>query len=78
MRAALEELAALAENDAIAARDPLCPLSFSLVPPNVEKLQTDALRLYAKNERLAFSPLGPDGRPIRKHVLSPTSSFRWL
>ncbi|KAI0313260.1 alpha/beta-hydrolase [Amylostereum chailletii] len=67
MKSALVNLAQMYDDQSIASRDPRSPMSFSLVPPSVEKLQTDALRLYARDERKAFSPLSSDGRPIRKY-----------
>ena len=66
MTAALQKLADLTNTPAIAERKPMSSISFSLVPPDSQKLQTDALQHYHKSQNKAFSPLGLDGRPTRK------------
>ncbi|KAI0347009.1 alpha/beta-hydrolase [Trametopsis cervina] len=66
MGGGLARLAELQDNPNILLRDPCSPLSFSLVPPELEKMQMQLLEEHAKDQRKAFSPLGPDGRPIRK------------
>lgn len=72
---ALEKLADLIEDPNIASRDPSSSLSFSCVTPEVYQSQKDILDKEVLEERTAFSPLGLDGRPLRRFVLiNPTSS----
>lgn len=65
MAAALAALSKMTGNPEIARRDPRCPLSFSLmsldqVESNIAKIQE-----LAYSQANAFSPLGPDGWPVR-------------
>jgi len=62
----LEILADLAGDPSIAARDPLSPMSFSRISVAVQQLQVENYVAAAKDARKAFSPLGSDGRPMRK------------
>ncbi|KAI0921978.1 hypothetical protein AcW1_004187 [Taiwanofungus camphoratus] len=66
MKTALEKLAQFRNDPSYADRDPLSPLSFSCVTPEVCRSQEETRAMYAKGERTAFSPLASDGRPIRK------------
>ncbi|KAL0581232.1 hypothetical protein V5O48_000820 [Marasmius crinis-equi] len=66
MTTALERLAELVGDSSIASRPP-CSLSFSCLPNEVVRGQTESLDLYKKGESEAFDPTGPDGRPIRKY-----------
>jgi hypothetical protein len=50
-------------------RDPLSPMSFSRVTKEVQAMQDNTLALYAKGMRTAFSPLGLDGKPLRRSVI---------
>lgn len=68
MRAGLERLAAFVGDRSIADRDPRSPMSFSTVGPEVLKSQTEMLAHYSQGEDGVFSPLGPDGRPLRRWV----------
>jgi len=63
---ALEILADLADDPSIAERDPLSPMSFSRISVAVQRLQVENYMAAAKEARKAFSPLGSDGRPMRK------------
>ena len=63
---ALETLADLADDLSIAERDPLSPMSFSRISAAVQQLQVENYMAAAKDARKAFSPLGGDGRPMRK------------
>ncbi|THH20289.1 hypothetical protein EW146_g1042 [Bondarzewia mesenterica] len=67
MTAALQTLADLTNDLTIVERNPMSSMSFSLVPPDVQKYQADALQHYNAGQNKAFSPLGSDGRPIRKY-----------
>ncbi|KAL1721334.1 hypothetical protein EV715DRAFT_271286 [Schizophyllum commune] len=66
MRAGLERLAAFVGDRSIADRDPRSAMSFSTVGPEVLKSQTEMLAHYSQGEDGVFSPLGPDGRPLRR------------
>jgi hypothetical protein len=66
MTAALNRLSELMGDPTIATRDPTSSLSFSCLSSEVIQSQKDAVDFYGKDEWKAFSPLGPDGRPIRK------------
>ena len=68
MRDGLARLAEFRSDKSILDRDPCSPLSFSCAPPDVVKRQDECIVTYSKGMRHAFSPLGPDGRPIRKYV----------
>lgn len=68
MRSALAKLAHFRGDPSIAERTSLTPLSFSCTTAEVQKSQDETYQTYAKGERSAFSPLGPDGRPMRKYV----------
>jgi hypothetical protein len=68
MQAALNRLAEFIGDPSIATRDPNSPLSFSSLKYEVSKSQSDTLLLYQKDQAKAFSPLRPDGRPIRRYV----------
>lgn len=68
MRQALERLAAFADEAAIATRDPRSPMSFSRVTKPVEESQMENISTVAKGQRFALSPLGADGRPMRKYT----------
>ena len=59
-------LAELAGDATIAGRDPLSPMSFSRIAPHVQQLQVENYMAAAREAKQAFSPLGTDGRPLRK------------
>ncbi|KAN0126704.1 Alpha/Beta hydrolase fold [Russula decolorans] len=63
----LEIMADLADDPSIAERDPLSPMSFSRISDAVQQLQVENYMAAAKEARKAFSPLGSDGRPMRKY-----------
>jgi len=64
---ALLRLADIMGNATISRRSPTSPISFSCLPQETVQAQTDLLSQYRKGERQAFSPLGPDGKPIRRY-----------
>lgn len=66
LRAALGTLAKVHGDPSIAERDPMSPLSFSCASAEVIKSQQETRATYEKGQRNAFSPLGLDGRPLRK------------
>lgn len=67
MAVALAQLAELMDDPSIAGRDPMSSLSFCCLDPDVIKSQTEAIMAFRIGEEEAFSPLGPNGRPIRKY-----------
>lgn len=69
MKVALHKLADIMEDPGFSSRDPMSPLSFSCLPPDIAKSQEDALIMYRKGQCRAFSPIGIDGRPPRKWVV---------
>lgn len=62
----LEILADLTGDASIAELDPLSPMSFSRISVAVRQLQVENYMAAAKDARKSFSPLGSDGRPMRK------------
>jgi hypothetical protein len=64
---ALEKLADLTGDSSIVERDPLSPMSFSRISVAVQRLQVENYMAAARGTRKAFSPLGSDGRPMRKY-----------
>ncbi|KAI0698873.1 Alpha/Beta hydrolase protein [Cytidiella melzeri] len=62
----LARLAELKDKADLFLRDPCSPLSFSCMSAEEEKRQMDGIIEFAKDARKAFSPLGIDGRPMRK------------
>ena len=66
MRMALAQLAEWQDDPSIADQDPLSPLSFSCVTEEVKKSQEELYAIYQEGAQTAFSPLAPDGRPLRK------------
>jgi len=76
MTVALSKLAQLAGDSSIALRDPLSPLSFSCLPPDVVQGQTESLTLYRKGEWTAFDPCGLDGKAVRR--FSETRKQHWF
>ncbi|KAJ7590766.1 alpha/beta-hydrolase [Mycena floridula] len=66
MTEALAKLADYIGDPRIASRNPMSSLSFSCLELAAVQNQTQSLKLYRKGELEAFSPLGPDGKPIRR------------
>lgn len=71
MTTALQNLARVSSNGSIATRNPLSSLSFSCLPKDIVKAQEELITQYARNRHQAFSPLGPDGKPLRKYDNQP-------
>jgi hypothetical protein len=68
MKAALFALAKIMGDESIANRDPLSSLSFCCLSTDVVNSQMDTLAQFRKRLKNAFSPLGPDGRPLRRYI----------
>lgn len=68
MKVALKKLAEFMDDPSLASRNPLSSMSFSCLPPDVVKSQTDSLVFHGRGQKTAFSPLGSDGRPLRKYA----------
>ncbi|KAH9894169.1 Alpha/Beta hydrolase protein [Cubamyces lactineus] len=67
MRMALAQLAEWQDDPSMADQDPFSPLSFSCVTEEVKKSQEELYAIYQEGVQTAFSPLAPDGRPLRKY-----------
>ena len=65
MQEALDKLAELSGDTGVASRDPRSPVSFSLASEEVKKMQLEAMKQHVITGT-EFSPLGLDGRPLRK------------
>ncbi|CAL1702087.1 unnamed protein product [Somion occarium] len=66
MSRALQRLSLLKKDPSMRQRDVLTPLSFSCCDDETAQKHIELVKSYAKGQRSAFSPLGADGRPIRK------------
>ncbi|KAJ3566960.1 hypothetical protein NP233_g6666 [Leucocoprinus birnbaumii] len=66
MQMALFKLADIMERTDMGSKDPLSPMSFSCLSEVSIQKQTELLAEYTEAET-PFSPLGPDGRPLRKY-----------
>lgn len=66
MQEALDMLAEIKEDPSIANRSPASPMSFSCCDDETAQIHVDMVKAYAKGQATAYSPLGSDGRPIRK------------
>ncbi|KAJ7672870.1 Alpha/Beta hydrolase protein [Mycena rosella] len=75
MKDALGTLEAVTGDANVRSRDPLSPLSFSCLPEEVVQQQSEGLRAYRKGQTLAFLPLGPTGRPIRRYSERPRDDW---
>lgn len=67
MREALDKLAEIMGRPEIADSNPLSPISFSCLSEEGVQRQAELLQKYAAEPKTSFSPLGPDGRPLRKY-----------
>jgi len=76
MSEALETLAMLTGRaNEVSTAEPLCSLSFSCLPPDVIKIQSELLEYFKKDCHRAFSPsTTSSGRPLRKCVVIPIVS----
>ena len=72
---ALHRLAEFVEDPSIASRQPNCCLSFSCVTPEVYQSQMDILDKEQSSELTAISPLGLDGRTLRKYGIAHSKLF---
>ncbi|KAF5363858.1 hypothetical protein D9756_000594 [Leucocoprinus leucothites] len=66
MRTALFKLADIMDWPDMGANDPLSSMSFSCLSEAGVQRQAELLKEYAESEN-TFSPLGPDGKPLRKY-----------
>ncbi|KAF8165103.1 alpha/beta-hydrolase [Crassisporium funariophilum] len=76
MKFALDTLSEITGRSEIASLDPLCSMSFSCVPPETIKRQSEVLAAFQKGSRQAFSPLTPDGKPMR--IFSKREREHWF
>lgn len=75
MRAALGTLETIMGDSAFRSRDPLSSLSFCCLPEDVVRQQTEGLAAYRKGQTLAYSPVSPSGRPIRRYSERPRDDW---
>jgi hypothetical protein len=75
MRDALNTLESIIGDGSIHMRDPQSSLSFSCLTDDIIKQQTDGLAAYRKGQSLAYMPLGPTGRPIRRYSERPRDDW---
>lgn len=75
MKAALRRLSELTGDKSIALREPKSALSFSCLSKDVIQNQSESIETYRRGAVKAFSPVGHDGRPIRKCVYMPQPTF---
>lgn len=69
MKRALRKLGEFAKDvEGYKERNPWSSMSFSRVTKEVEKAQMQMIKRVAVGAKKAFSPLGADGRPIRKYA----------
>ncbi|KAF9451996.1 alpha/beta-hydrolase [Macrolepiota fuliginosa MF-IS2] len=66
MQKALTQLAEITGRPEMANNDPLSSISFSCLSDEAVQRQTDLLKSYL-SKKTSFSPLGPDGKPLRKY-----------
>lgn len=67
MQEALTNLADIVGRPEMTDNDPLSSMSFSCLSEEGIQRQTSILGKYALEKEPTFSPLGPDGRPLRKY-----------
>ena len=70
MKLALSKLADIMKDSSIANRNPHSPISFSCLPQGVIQAQTDLLVQSRKGRQDAFSPVGSDGKPLRRYIIT--------
>ncbi|KAF7330780.1 Proteophosphoglycan ppg4 [Mycena venus] len=75
MRDALEMLEHITGDPSFRTRDPQSSLSFCCLPEEVIQAQTEGLKAYRKGQTLAFLPLNPSGRPIRRYSERPRDDW---
>ncbi|KAJ7229042.1 Alpha/Beta hydrolase protein [Mycena pura] len=75
MRDALGTLELITGDSSLRTRDPMSSLSFCCLAEGVIRQQTDALVAYRKGQTLAFTPLGPYGRPVRRYSDRPRDDW---
>ncbi|KZO90304.1 alpha/beta-hydrolase [Calocera viscosa TUFC12733] len=63
---ALLELAELRKDESMKDGDPTVAASFSCVAPDIIAVRKSAYERISQEEKGAFSPFGPDGKPLRK------------
>ncbi|KAK7061358.1 Alpha/Beta hydrolase protein [Favolaschia claudopus] len=75
MQEALAKLEQFTGNTALRMRDPVSSLSFCCLPDEIIHQQAEQLKLYRKGQSLAFLPLTPTGRPIRRYSERPRDDW---
>ncbi|KAJ6567283.1 Alpha/Beta hydrolase protein [Mycena vulgaris] len=75
MKDALGTLEMITGDSSVRARDPLSSLSFCCLSDEVIQQQTEGLAAYRKGQTLAYLPLNPAGRPIRRYSERPRDDW---
>ncbi|KAJ7047773.1 Alpha/Beta hydrolase protein [Mycena alexandri] len=75
MREALALLESLTSTPGLHARDPRSSLSFCCLPDDIIQSQSEGLTAYRKGQTLAYLPLGPTGKPIRRYSERPRDDW---
>ncbi|KAJ7265844.1 Alpha/Beta hydrolase protein [Mycena haematopus] len=75
MREALAALEQILGDSSIHARDPLSSLSFCCLPDEIIQQQTEELNAFRKGHTIAYLPLSPAGRPIRRYSERPKDDW---
>ncbi|KAJ6538953.1 Alpha/Beta hydrolase protein [Mycena capillaripes] len=75
MKDALNTLELITGDNTLHARDPCSSLSFCCLSEDVIQQQTDGLTAYRKGQALAYLPLSPTGRPIRRYSERPRDDW---
>ncbi|KAJ7179524.1 Alpha/Beta hydrolase protein [Mycena filopes] len=75
MREALAMLETLTNTPGLHARDPRSSLSFCCLPDDIVQSQTEGLAAYRKGQALAYLPLGPTGKPVRRYSERPRDDW---
>ncbi|KAJ7477146.1 Alpha/Beta hydrolase protein [Mycena galericulata] len=75
MRDALSTLESITGDSGFRSRDPLSSLSFSCLSEDIVRQQTEGLAAFRKGQTLAYLPLSPTGRPIRRYSERPQDDW---
>ncbi|KAJ7873389.1 Alpha/Beta hydrolase protein [Mycena olivaceomarginata] len=75
MHDALATLEQITGDGSLRTRDPTSSLSFCCLPDEVIRHQTEGLQAMRKGQTLAYVPLTPAGRPIRRYSERPRDDW---
>lgn len=78
MQEALTNLADIVGRPEMTDNDPLSSMSFSCLSEEGIQRQTSILGKYVLEKEPTFSPLGPDGRPLRRYESACSSAYSFV